>query len=232
MYQPQTAEEAVKPGPNTRWLTVVGVVGDVRLAGLVSPDERPGTYYFPSGQQTFRSMTLVVRSAMPPQTLTPAIRRELAAIDPELPLYAVRTMDERIDQTLMDRRTPMVLALVFAGVALFLAGIGLYGVLAYQVAQRRREIGIRMALGSSASRIFGLIVREGFALLVAGSGVGLLGAFAIRRVMEAQLYGVGAMDATVISSVAALLGGVALLACVVPARRAATIDPLTALNEQ
>jgi ABC-type antimicrobial peptide transport system permease subunit len=169
---------------------------------------------------------------MPPQTLTPAIRRELAAIDPELPLYAVRTMDERIDQTLMDRRTPMVLALVFAGVALFLAGIGLYGVLAYQVAQRRREIGIRMALGSSASRIFGLIVREGFALLVAGSGVGLLGAFAIRRVMEAQLYGVGAMDATVISSVAALLGGVALLACVVPARRAATIDPLTALNEQ
>jgi predicted permease len=232
MYQPENAENAVKPGPNTRWLTVVGVVGDVRFAGLVSADDRPGAYYFPAAQQPLRSMTLVVRSPMPPQTLTPLIRRELAAIDPELPLYAVRTMDERIDQTLLDRRTPMVLALIFAGVALFLAGIGLYGVLAYQVAQRRREIGIRMALGSSAPKIFGLIVREGVALLVAGVAVGLAGAFAIRRVMETQLYGVGAMDPTVIAAVGALLGAVALLACVVPARRAAGIDPLIALNEQ
>jgi predicted permease len=232
MYQPESAENVLEPGPNARWLTVVGVVGDVRLDGLVSTNDRPGTYYFPAAQQPFRSTTIVVRSSIKPQSLTPLIRRELSAIDPELPLYAVRTMDERIDETLLDRRTPMILALVFAGVALFLAGIGLYGVLAYQVAQRQREIGIRMALGSSAGKIFGMIVREGLLLLVVGFGVGLLGAFAIRRVMETQLYGIGAMDPTVIAAVAALLGLVALLACLVPARRAAGIDPLVALNEQ
>lgn len=232
MYLPESPDTVLKPGPNTRWLTVVGVVGEVRLAGLVSTDDRPGAYYFPAAQQPFRAMTVVMRSTANPQTLTPLIRRKLAAIDPELPLYTVRTMDERIDQTLLNRRTPMVLALVFAGVALFLAGIGLYGVLAYQVAQRQREIGIRMALGSSAPRIFGMVLREGLLLLIAGFGVGLAGAFGIRRIMETQLYGVGAMDATVISMVAALLAAVALLACTLPARRAARIDPLIALNQQ
>ena len=231
MYQPDNPDNLLKPGPNTRWLTVVGVVGEVRFAGLVSTDDRPGAYYFPAAQQPFRSMTLVVRSTNP-QAITPSIRRELSAIDPELPLYAVRTMDERIEQTLLDRRTPMVLAVVFAGVALFLAGIGLYGVLAYQVSQRQREIGIRMALGSSAPRIFSMILREGLVLLIAGLGVGLAGAFGIRRIMETQLYGVGAMDPLVIASVAAVLGAIALLACMVPARRAAQIDPLVALNQQ
>jgi predicted permease len=232
MYLPESAEHVLKPGANTRWLAVVGVVGDVRLAGLVSSNDRPGAYYLPTAQQSFRSMTLVVRSAANPQALTPLIRRELGAIDPELPLYAVQTMDERIDQTLLDRRTPMLLALVFAGVALFLAGIGLYGVLAYQVAQRQREIGIRMALGSSAPRIFGMVLREGLLLLVVGFGVGLAGAFGIRRIMETQLYGVGAMDPTVISAVGLLLGAVAMMACMLPASKAARIDPLVALNEQ
>jgi ABC-type antimicrobial peptide transport system permease subunit len=125
----------------------------------------------------------------------------------------------------------MVLALVFAGVALFLAGIGLYGVLAYQVAQRRREIGIRMALGSTAQRIFAMVVREGLVLLAAGFAAGLGGAFAIRRTLESQLYGIGPMDPTVVSAVAALLGLVALAACMVPARRAARIDPTVALND-
>ncbi|MGB2715319.1 MAG: ABC transporter permease [Vicinamibacterales bacterium] len=232
MYLPESAENLTTPGPNTRWFTVIGVVGEVRLTGLVSTNDRPGAYYFPAAQQPFRSITLVVRSATSPQALTPLIRRELGAIDPELPLYAVRTMDERIDQTLLDRRTPMVLALVFAGVALFLAGIGLYGVLAYQVAQRQKEIGIRMALGSSAPKIFGMIVREGLILLFAGFAVGLAGAVGIRRIMESQLYGVGGLDPAVISAVAVLLGAVAMLACLVPARRAARIDPLVALNQQ
>ncbi len=125
----------------------------------------------------------------------------------------------------------MLLALVFAGVALFLAGIGLYGVLAYQVAQRRREIGIRMALGSSTRRIFGMVVREGVVLLAAGFVAGLAGAFAIRKTLESQLYGIGAMDPSVMSAVAGILGLVALVACLVPARRAARIDPTVALNE-
>jgi ABC-type antimicrobial peptide transport system permease subunit len=127
-----------------------------------------------------------------------------------MPLYDVRTMEARIDQSLVDRRTPMLLSLVFAGVALFLAGIGLYGVLAYQVAQRRREIGIRMALGSTTQRIFGMVVREGVLLLIAGFAAGLAGAFAIRRTLASQLYGIGPMDPTVVSVVAAILGAVAL----------------------
>jgi predicted permease len=231
MYRPDNPEEVTRPGPKTRWITVVGVVSEVRMTGLVSTDDRVGAYYFPAAQQTFRNGTLLVKSPSNPEALTPLVRRELAALDPELPLYAVRTMEQRIDESLVDRRTPMVLAIVFAGVALFLAGIGLYGVLAYQVAQRRREIGIRMALGSTAQRIFGMVVREGLLVLAAGFAAGLGGAFAIRRTLESQLYGIGPMDPTVVSAVAALLGLVALAACMVPARRAARIDPTVALND-
>jgi ABC-type antimicrobial peptide transport system permease subunit len=231
MYRPDNPDDVVRPGPKTRWLTVVGVVGEVRMQGLVSQDDRVGAYYFPAAQETVRNGTLVVKTANLPDGLTPLVRRELSAIDPEMPLYDVRTMEQRIDASLVDRRTPMLLSLVFAGVALFLAGIGLYGVLAYQVAQRRREIGIRMALGSTAQRIFAMIVREGVVLLIAGFAAGLGGAFAIRRTLESQLYGIGPMDPAVVSAVAAILGIVALAACVVPARRAARIDPTVALNE-
>lgn len=139
-------------------------------------------------------------------------------------------MAERVDQSLVDRRTPMLLATVFAAVALFLAAIGIYGVLAYQVAQRTREIGIRLALGSDASRIFRLVLGEGTGLLAIGLLLGTAGAFSIRGALESQLYGVGAMDPLVLVSVAAILGLVALAACAAPARRAARIDPLTALS--
>jgi putative ABC transport system permease protein len=125
----------------------------------------------------------------------------------------------------------MVLAATFAGVALFLAAIGIYGVLAYQVSQRRREIGIRMALGSDARGIFRLVLSEGIALLGVGLTLGLAGAFLVRRAMESQLYGVSAMDPLVLSLVAGLLALVALTACTVPARRAARIDPVVALGE-
>jgi predicted permease len=232
MYLPDSAEDLTRPGPKVRWLTVIGMVDEVRMAGLVTSNERVGAYYFPVAQEPIRSMTLVVKSAADPLALTPLVRRQLAAIDPELPLYEVRTMEERIERSLLNRRTPMLLAVVFAGVALFLAGIGLYGVLAYQVTQRRREIGIRMALGGDARGIFALVVREGLLLLVAGFAAGLAGAFAIRRTMESQLYGVGAMDPVVVSTVAAVLGVVALTACMIPARRAARIDPTVALSEQ
>ena len=121
---------------------------------------------------------------------------------------------------------------LFGAIALFLAAVGIYGVLAYQVAQRRKEIGIRMALGSDGRRIFGLIVSEGLWLLSLGIGVGLAGAFAIRRAMETQLFGVQPMDPVVLAVVTAVLGVVALLACAVPARRAARIDPLIALADQ
>ena len=187
-------------------------------------------YYFPNSQNAGRGMTLVARAAGDPSQLTGAIRRELAQIDPELPFFSVRPMQERIDLSLVNRRTPMLLASLFGAIALFLAAIGIYGVLAYQVAQRRKEIGIRLALGSDGRRIFGLVVSEGLWLVGAGVAVGFAGAFAIRKAMETQLFGVQPMDPLVLSGVALLLALVAFLACAVPARRASRIDPIVALS--
>jgi putative ABC transport system permease protein len=231
MRMPQSSEDLVTPGPDTQWITVVGVVGSTKMAGLVTSDTRAGTYYFPMSQDGMRSMTLAVRTTGDPTALTPGIRQALSTIDPELPLYGVETMDQRIDESLLDRRTPMLLAILFAGAALLLAAMGLYGVLAYQVAQRRREIGIRLALGSEPGGIFTLILREGLALLMVGIAVGIAGAFVIRRAMESQLYGVSAMDPVVLSVVAVVLGAVAVAASALPARRAARIDPIIALGD-
>jgi hypothetical protein len=190
-----------------------------------------GAYYFPNSQNTMRGMTLVVRGSVEPDSLASSIRRQVTALDPELPLFAVQSMAARIDESLLNRRTPMLLAVLFAAIALFLASVGIYGVLAYQVSQRRREIGIRLALGSDGTRIFRLVVREGLALLGAGVGGGLIGAFIIRRAVESQLYGITALDPRVLVSVAVVLGAVAFVACAVPARRAARIDPVIALTE-
>src|SRR5204863_6383452 len=164
-----------------------------------------------------------------PSTLVSAIRQVVTSMDPELPFFAVKPMQQRVDESLVSRRAPMLLASLFGAIALFLAAVGIYGVLAYQVAQRRKEIGIRLALGSDARRIFALIVSEGMWLLGIGVGAGLAGAFAIRAAMATQLYGVQPMDPVVLALVTAVLGVVAFLACAVPARRAARIDPVVAL---
>jgi predicted permease len=232
MYQPEDVKNLMTPPPREKWYTVVGVVEEVRLAGLVDSPEfkRVGTYYFPMAGQS-RSLTLAVRTATDPASMTATIRRELAAVDAELPLYGVRTMDERIDRSLVDRRTPMILAVSFALVALFLAAIGIYGVLAYQVSQRRREIGIRMALGAETTSIFGMVLREGAVITVVGAVIGLVGAFALRRAIQSQLYEVNAMDPRVVASVALVLLVVAMVACLLPARRAAKTDPVIALTE-
>ncbi|HET7619844.1 MAG TPA: ABC transporter permease [Vicinamibacterales bacterium] len=232
LWRPDSAEELSKgPGPKSTFYNIVGVVGDIHVTGLTEK-ENVGAYYFPVAQDAIRTMTLVVRTPGDPTAITNAVRRDLQSIDPELPFYGVRSMTSRIDETLLDRRTPMMLALSFAIIALFLASVGIYGVLAYQVSQRRREIGIRMALGSDAGSIFSLVVREGLMLVAIGLGAGFIGAFAIRRAMEAQLFGIGPMDPLVLSVVVVTLGIVALLACAIPARRAARIDPLVALADQ
>jgi ABC-type antimicrobial peptide transport system permease subunit len=232
MFQPDNPQDLVTPGPNARWYTVVGVVSEIKMSGLIETEDRVGAYYFPMAQQPRANMMLTVRAAGDPVGLTSSIRRELAAIDPELPLFAVRTMADRVEASLVDRRTPMVLTLVFAGIALFLAAIGIYGVLAYQVSQRRREIGIRMALGSDSAGIFRLVIGEGVLLLGGGFIVGLAGAVAIRRGLQSQLYDISPLDPLVLTSVACLLGLVSLLASTIPARRASRIDPLVALSEQ
>ena len=177
-------------------------------------------------------MTLVTRTAGDPSSLVSAIRQVVTSMDPELPFFAVKPMQQRVDESLVSRRAPMMLASLFGAIALFLAAVGIYGVLAFQVAQRRKEIGIRIALGSDGRRIFGLIVTEGLWLLAVGVTLGLAGAFAIRRAMETQLFGVQPMDPKVLALVTATLGIVAFVACAVPARRAAKIDPLIALNDQ
>ncbi len=232
MWKPDNPEDLTKgPGPKTKYYTVVGVVGNVRTTGLTEK-EPVGTYYFPFAQNAGRGMTLVTRTAGEPASIVGSIRQIVTSMDPELPFFAVKPMQQRVDESLVSRRTPMMLASLFGGIALFLAAVGIYGVLAFQVAQRRKEIGIRMALGSDGRRIFGLIVTEGLWLLAVGVAVGLAGAFGIRRAMVTQLFGVQPMDPTVLALVTGVLGVVAFLACAVPARRAAQIDPLIALTDQ
>jgi predicted permease len=233
MYFPGSAQDFTSPPPRDQWLTVVGVVENVRLDGLVDgPGFRTvGAYYLPLEQVFSRNLTLAVRTTQEPTAVTSAIRREIAAIDPELPFYGVRTMDERVSLSLIDRRTPMLLAITFAVVALFLAAIGIYGVLAYQVNQRTREIGIRLALGAATSSIFRMVLREGAAIVATGVVLGLSGAFFLRQTLQSQLYEIGAMDPVVILSVAGVLLAVALAACLLPARKASRTDPVIALTQ-
>ena len=231
MYFPANIENLMEPPPRDQWMTVVGVVEHVRLDGLVDgPGFRTvGSYYRPLDQDPLRNLSLAVRTAQDPTAITAALRAELATVDPELPLFGVRTMQERVDRSLLDRRTPMVLALTFAGVALFLAAVGIYGVLAYQVSQRSREIGIRIALGAATGSIFGMVLREGAAIVLVGATFGLLGAFMLRQTLQSQLYEIGAMDPAVIAMVGGVLLAVALAATLLPARRAAKTDPVHAL---
>ena len=160
------------------------------------------------------------------------MQRALATLDPETQLYDVFTMPERVEKSLNPRRTPMLLSMAFAVVALLLAAIGIYGVLAYQVTQRTREFGIRMALGSDTQRILGLVMREGAVLVVVGLAVGLLGAVFLRALIASQLYGVGAYDPSVLFAVTGILAVVSLIACLGPARRASKVDPVIALGQQ
>jgi predicted permease len=231
MYQPESADSVYSTGPDTRWLTVVGVVGEVKQRGLASPEERVGAYYFPFTQQPVGTMTVVARVDGDPLLVANAVRRELAALDPELPLYDVQTMTSRVEDSVAGRRAAVALATGFGLVALLLATLGIYGVLAYQVTQRTREIGIRMALGSESGRVFRLIVSEGAALLAVGILLGLAGLLALHQALASELYGVTPFEPAVLGGVTVLLGLVALVACMVPALRAARIDPAVALTE-
>jgi predicted permease len=231
MWKPESPDE-LQTGPTAKshFYTIVGVVGDIRVTGLTEK-EPVGMYFFPFAQNPGRGMTIVAKTAGDPGTVIAPIREQVRQIDPELPFFGVKPMDQRISESLVSRRTPMLIASLFGGIALFLAGVGIYGVLAFQVAQRRKEIGIRMALGSDGRRIFGLIVSEGLWLLGVGVAIGFAGAFAIRRAMETQLFGVQPMDPLVLATVALTLSIVAFAACAVPARRASRIDPVIALTD-
>jgi predicted permease len=233
MYQPQTPEEVVKPSEKTVWKTVVGVVGAVKQQGLVEGEgARVGAFYLPYAQNPSRSLGLAIRTSGDPVRMTATARQAITEIDPQLSFFDVRTMSARVERSLDQRRTPMMLALAFAAIALLLASIGIYGVLAHQVSQRRREIGIRIALGSDARSVVGLVIREGAMLVGAGLVGGLIGAVALRRVIASELYNVDALDPVVIIGVTGMLAIASIVACFAPARRAARVSPLVAMTDQ
>ncbi len=232
MFRPNDMRNPLGTNEKTDWLTVVGVVGEITQEELVSSQQPVGAYYFPLEQEPDRTVTFAVRTASDPTAVMNGIRREMAALDPELPLFSTKTMDERTGDSLVTRRWPMLLSMGFGIVALLLSAVGIYGVLAYLVTQRTREIGIRMAIGGTPRSIFDLVVREGLALLGVGLLFGAAGAFAVRRSIESQLYGVRPTDPGVLALVTVVLGLVALVACSIPARRATCIDPVVALNQE
>ncbi len=210
------------------WQTVVGVVGRVKQYSLDS-DSRIAMY-IPHTQNPSRALTVVLHSASDPAALTATVKREIREMDPDLPVYAVRTMTDRVDESLARRRFTMSLLGVFAGVALILAAVGIYGVMAYLVNQGTRELGIRIALGATERGILALVVRQGMTLALTGVAAGLAGAIALTRFLRSLLFGVDATDPLTFAGIALLLAAIALLASYIPARRAARIDPMVSLR--
>jgi len=230
MYEPDDSGLGIND--RTVRYTVVGVVRSVRLEDLSGRGNQEGAYYFPYSQRTSNDYTIAVRTAGNGAAVEPAIRAQIAAIDPQMPLFDVRTMAQREELSLSSRRTSMLLGLAFGMLALLLAALGIYGVLAYLVAQRRKEIGIRVALGSTHSGIVKLVLREGFVLVGIGLALGIVGSISLRTIVQKEIYGVAPLDPLVLGSVALLFAAIALLACLVPARRATQVDPAIVLSEQ
>ena len=217
----------LQPGP---WMTIVGVVRDVKTEALDALDSP--ILYRPMLQASSLNMTLLVRGGGSPAALGASIEKEVRAADPELPIYGVRTMDEAMSSTVDQRRFAMNLLLLFAVTALLLSAIGVYGVIAFSVAQRRHEIGIRMALGARPGDVQRLLLRQGARLALAGVGLGLAGAFVLTGALSALLYGVSPRDPLTFGGIAALLTAVALAASYLPARGASRLDPIKALRSE
>jgi putative ABC transport system permease protein len=220
--------------PQPVWREVVGVVRTVRHYDLTTPNSRLQVYVPyaqpPFWYTTLPAMTLMVRTQTSPESLVNAVRREVAALDPALPVFSVHTMTEYVDRVLQQPRMSMALMAGFGGLALLMAAVGIYGVLSYTVSQRTREIGIRMALGASRGEILRFIMRQGVLLSVAGLAVGVIAALASMRLIRGLLFGVSITDAATYVAVPAVLLLVALAATFIPARRATRIDPLNALR--
>ena len=214
--------------PPANWLTIIGIVRDVKSARV---EAGPAPLLYRSVLQTSNlNLTLVVRTRTDPSMLAEPIRREVRAVDPNEPVFSVRTMDAVVASSLAQRRFTMLLLALFAATALALSAIGIYGVMAYFVTQRTHEIGIRMALGASRRDVVTMVLGQGARLATAGVAVGLVGALAITRAIATLLFGVSPRDPGTLVALAAALTAVALLACYVPARRATRVDPIRALR--
>jgi predicted permease len=233
MYMPNDVAHGDLTAINdkTVFFTVVGVIADIKLHDLTEGARSVGAYYFPADQDVSYALTFALRTGGDPLSLTSAVRGALSGLDRELPVFDIQTLETRMEKSLVSRKSPVVLSLSFGAIALFLSAIGIYGVLAYLVTQRRREFGIRIALGSSARAIFDLVLREGLVLIGAGFAIGGVGAIVLRRSLASQLFGVSVGDPVVLAAVTTLLALVATAACALPAGRATRIDPIVALSE-
>jgi predicted permease len=209
--------------------TVVGVVGSVKHTDLTQ-EKTTGEIYFPFSRLFTRNYFLIARTSLPPETLSVALRKAVREADPDLPLSDLRSMQSRIDDSLIARRSPALLTGIFAAVALILAAIGTYGVLSYAVSQRQREIGVRMALGALPQQVLSQFLKLGTRLLLLSLVLGTLGAWSAGRAMERVLFGIGAFRLDVLFTTVVTMVLVVLLACYIPARRAARVDPMVALR--
>jgi putative ABC transport system permease protein len=223
----------VRPQDKGGWVTVVGVVEDMKQDGMAARVEPE--VYVPLTQADAEgglSVSVVIRGSADPDALIDAARREIHAIDKDLALTDVISLRNLVHTSVGDQRFRTTLLAGFAGCALFLAALGVYGVLAYSVAQRTREIGVRMALGASAAQLFRMVLRDGMRPVLVGSIVGLAGAYAVTGLIQSLLFGVAPVDPPTYLLTFAILATVALAACVVPASKAIRVDPLVSLREQ
>jgi len=207
---------------------VVGVVGDVRNQGLDSEPKKQ--VYLPLRQSPTAGMAVVARTERDPMAFAGAIRSAVWSVDAEQPIYELSTMDQILARAVFLPRLSAMLLALFAGAALLLAGLGIYGVLSYAVSQRTREIGLRMALGARPSDVVGLVVGQGSRLVAAGLAFGLPLAFGLTRLLSSLLFQVGAADPLTYIALVLGLGGIALLACYLPARQASRVDPMVSLR--
>jgi ABC-type antimicrobial peptide transport system permease subunit len=220
--------------PTAPWVTIVGVVGDVRSRGF--QDDAPATMYFPysqSGSSAYYqpgSMSLVVKTVDHPASVAPAVRAVVRGLDAQVPISRVATMDDVLTRSIASRRLTTILLGGFAALALALAGIGIYGVIAYGVSQRTFEIGVRIALGASTASVVRLVMGEGIRMTVAGLALGLIGALGVDRMLRSLLVGVTPNDPTTLGVVVGVLVCVAAGACALPARRATAVSPTEALR--
>ncbi|MGE5245336.1 MAG: ABC transporter permease [Betaproteobacteria bacterium] len=218
------------PESPTPWRQVVGVVGDVKFDGVA--EATPLQVYLPMSQEPSDGPALVVRTAGPSAAARSGVEAAVHRLNPDIPLYDVQTMDDVLSASLAQQRISMIVMVVFAAVALTLAAVGLYGVVSHGVTERRHEIGVRMALGADRAHVLGLVVRQGLTTALAGVAIGLTAAAALSRSIQGLLFGVTATDPLTFGSVAAMLLGVTFVACYLPARRAARVDPTEALRSE
>jgi predicted permease len=216
--------------PNVQWMTIVGVAGDIKSDGLDAPI--PPRIYLPVNQSPSYGMVVYLRTGADPGALGDSLRREVQFIDPSIPVFGVVTMDELVAKYLEQRRFALELLAVFAGVALLLASIGIYGVMAYTFSQRTNEIGIRMAMGAQRSDILKIAASEGAMIVAVGVTAGLAGSFVLTRFLQTMLFNVKPTDPITFAAISALLAAVALAACFFPARKATRVDPLVALRHE